>query len=517
MQAEQQKFNRLYKEIFDHNQIMFVGKLLQRAAKKWPTNIAVICQDKKITYEELYLRSVDLSIYFKSLGLSARDRVILYYENSIEFYVGYFGAWQCGAVVAALNVFLKEAELEHVIKDCQPKIIITSKNLKEKTEAALKAIQLDIKIFSEIDVEKNISQEIAKDFKVEKIEPDEMAALLYTSGTTGMPKGVMLSSKNILTNVIQGIAKLDVSPKDRVYCALPLFHAIVQNSCIWGICFLGGTVIVIPKIDRRYIRQGLEHKPSVMVGVPALFGLFCLMKDLNFDFVRFFFSGGDALPDKIRQMFSLIYRRKICNGYGLTETTPLVCVDMDDVNKPTDTVGRPVQGVEIKVTDEFGDEINPENVGTLWVKGDNVMLGYYNAPEATKKILVDGWLNTGDLGYIDKNGKIVLTGREKDLIVQKGIKIYPQEVENVIMSYPSVIQVGVIGLDVKTDGQVPVAFISVRDLNEPDLEQKIRDLCIRSLAPYKVPRQYIFKKELPTTSTGKVDKKVLRAELNQDK
>ena len=336
-----------------------------------------------------------------------------------------------------------------------------------------------------------------------------MAALLYTSGTTGLPKGVMLSSRNIFVNVIQGIAPLSFTTQERALGVLPLFHSFAQTTCVWGSTLLGCSVIVVPKIERRHIQEGLQLKPTVILGVPALFGLLCLMRNASFGSVKYFISGGDALPDRIRAAFALIYNRKLCSGYGLSETSPALTADMDDESAPTNTVGRPLVGVLLSIRDEKNNEVSQGEIGLIWASGEQIMLGYYNAPEKTAQVVVDGWFNTGDLGYIDEYGKLVITGREKDIIVNKGFKIYPQEIENIISSHPLVIRVGVLGVEDEAAGQVPVAYVQIRQAQE-GIEKQLRELCVHNLASYKVPRHFICTTDnLPTTATGKVDKKRL--------
>lgn len=206
----------------------------------------------------------------------------------------------------------------------------------------------------------------------------------------------------------------------------------------------------------------------------------------------------------------MVYNRKLCSGYGLSETSPVLTGDLDDETMPTNTVGRPVIGVSISIRDDQGQSLPPGKIGVIWVQGENVMLGYYNAPEKTAEVLVNGWFNTGDLGYINNQGKLVITGREKDVIINKGFKIYPQEVENIIATDSNVIRVGVIGEADQAAGQVPVAYVQVREMRQQGYEQTLKDLCTRNLAAYKVPRQfYITTDNLPITATGKVDKKKL--------
>jgi long-chain acyl-CoA synthetase len=308
------------------------------------------------------------------------------------------------------------------------------------------------------------------------------------------------------------MSRIDVSTNDSIFAALPLFHSFAQLCCVWGSFFLGGTAIVVPKIERKLLLQGLQYKPTIMMGVPALYGLFCLMKNAPFPAVRYFVTGGDAMPDKIRSSFEIIYRRRICNGFGLTETSPLVAANLDDELLPANTVGRPSIGMECQIRTENGDAVDARVDGVLWVKGDNVMLGYYNAPEQTAQVLQDGWFNTGDRAYFDDEGRLVITGREKDLIIHKGFNIYPQEIENILSMHPAVMRVGVVGKEDVDVGQVPVAFVSLREKGSETIEVELMKLCKQHLASYKIPKQIIILEEMPVTSLSKVDKKRLRKE-----
>ena len=504
-------FNELYQTVQRNGKLMFAGRLLQRAVQEHGDTVALIFHDQHITYKKLYALACALSAkIIAQHGVKPRDRAIICFENSPEFYIAYFAAWQAGLIVAPVNTFLKEKELAHIISDAQPAIIMTSSDrieLFQKVGITLPPVVTERDI-DDVDESAPIADTIFD------LEPEELAALLYTSGTTGLPKGVMLSTKNIMTNVLQVASLLGKPADERILGVLPLFHSFAQNTCVWASIFYGITIILVPKIDRRYILEALQHKPTVFLGVPALYGLICLMKNAPLDAVRIFVSGGDALPDKIRAAFGLIYRRKLVNGYGLTETTPVISANLDDETVPASNVGRPLIGIECVARDEHGLDLACGKIGVLWVKGDNVMLGYYRAPEATNQVLKDGWFNTGDLGYIDSHGRIVITGREKDLIINKGFNIYPQEIENVILSYPNAIRAGVVGR-IDEDGEVPVAFVQLRS-HEDDCERHLKALCTQHLALYKVPRQFFCStKELPSTATGKVDKKVLRAQLTE--
>ncbi len=534
--SEQQLFDILYQASLFEGKLLFIGRLLERAASLAPNNVALMYKEQTISYHDLYARAVALSKLLQARGVQKKDRVLLFWENAIEFYVAYFAVLQLGAVIAPLNVFLTEAEVVHIIADAQPRLMIVSDELFERIKnsalpplvrlsdfpaasgcatadmteaAALRSLPSQKARINEGRAPSD-EQEIT-DFKITDLEPEEMAALLYTSGTTGFPKGVMTSSKNAMTNVLQGIArlKLGLEHGERLLGILPLFHSFAQFVCIWGAFFTCSTVIVVPRIERRYLLEGLKKQPTMFLGVPALYGLLLLLRRINLDSIKYFVSGGDALQDKICAGFELLYRRKICSGYGLTETSPLISAQLEDEAVSAATVGKLVVGIQAEVRDENGKPLPQGQIGELWVKGDNIMLGYYNAPEATDAVLKNGWFNTGDNVYFDSENRLVIAGRVKDVIASKGIKIYPQEIENVIMSHPQVIRVGVIGREEKSVGQVPVAYVQVREIT-PTLETELQELCSSRLAPYKIPRAFICVTDgLPITATGKVDKKRL--------
>ncbi len=508
---EQIYFQELVQSITTSGRLLYAGRLLQRAAQLFGQQPAIIFKDTPISYQDLYRRVLSFAAVLQKHNVQPRDRVVMCFENSPEFYIAYYAAWHVGAVVAPINTFLKEVELTHIINDAQPKLIITSSDRVELFKKT--TVESLPPILTETDMPIDGSEQAGEPID---LEPDEMAALLYTSGTTGLPKGVMLSSRNIMINILQGVARFQIGQGEKMLGVLPLFHVFAQNVCLWSAIFIGATVILVVKIERRPILDGFAHQPTIFMGIPALYGLLCLLKTVPLDSVKFFICGGDALPDKIRAYFSLLYRRSICNGYGLTETSPILAVELDDVAEPTGTIGKPVEGVLCELRDEKGAVVSAGYMGELWVKGDNVMLGYYKAPEATADVLKDGWFNTGDVMYFDTDGKLVVTGRTKDTIKHKGLNIYPAEIENVIMSYANVMRVGVVGKEDTTHGEVPIAFVQLRQ-EQPGIDLVLRDLCQQHLATYKVPKEFrCTVAEIPVPATGKVDKKVLRKQLKAE-
>lgn len=512
-------FEQIKNQFGLNHRTMYAGSLLQEAYKRYPHHQALIDSEKTLSYKEFFYYASRLSKKLLSMGICSRDRVILYSENSIEFYIAYFAVWQIGAVIVPINTFLHERELTYIINDAEPTLIISSPTLIKNIQTLLTPETLtsvpQLLSTEEIDSSSLIpdtAEEELENFIITALEYDELCTLLYTSGTTGSPKGVMLSSRNILTNTMQGYARFmlcGLTNVERFFCVLPLFHVFAQNTCLWLPVMTGSSVIIVRKIDRKLILEGLLKKPTVFFGFPALYGLLCLMKNAPLDSIKLFVSGADMLPDKIRSAFALIYGRRICAGYGLSEASPVVGVNEQNESLPTNVIGKPVTGLTFEIRDEHGKVLPTGTIGTLWIKGDNIMMGYYKSPEATALVLQDEWLNTGDLASYDKAGNIAITGRIKDIIIHKGFNIYPAEIENVLLKHPTVFKAAVVGLEEDASGQIPVAYVAVKDRTS-DLENALRELCLHNLAAYKVPRKFICLDDLPMNATGKVDKKQLR-------
>jgi long-chain acyl-CoA synthetase len=515
--SEQQAFRDFLTMMTSNDRLMCPGELLRRAAIMYADTPALIYENKETTYRTLYEQSCAFAHVLVKHGVQSRDRVIISLNNSPAFYIAYCAAWHVGAIVTPVNTFLIESELRHIISDAQPAACIVDSVRVEMFKAAGFARAM----LTQEDIAAIGKPHWTPPPELVLLQPDACATLLYTSGTTGVPKGVMLSSHNIMANIAQVMARLNMEhdSRDRVFAVLPLFHVFAQNTCFWASFFAGITVIIVPKIDRRAILEGLKHKPTLFIGVPALYGLLCIMKNAPLTSVRLFASGGDMLPDKIRTGFALLYHRKIVNGYGLTETSPVIAAMVDDELVLAGTVGKPLIGIECEIRNTQG-VVQPDGVsGLLWVRGDNVMIGYYRSVEATMHVFQENWFNTGDLAYIDRKGRIVFTGREKDLIITKGFNVYPPEVENAIMQHQNVLAVGVIGCPDADIGEYVIAFVQLR-APQKDIEKELKALCALHIATYKIPRKFICSTdELPMTATRKIDKKVLRKQciINEGK
>ncbi len=490
--------------------LIFPGMLLARAARLWPDKIALLSgEEKKITYAQLYQQACAISHELLQRGVKAGDKVALLFENSPLYHAVYYGIWQLAAIIVPLNTFLTTQEIDHIVQDCQASYVVTSTTWASKLN---KEAQLSIPFFDAQSIleEEKLAQISDLPLPQPSLDAHDLIALLYTSGTTGTPKGVMLTSQNIMTNVAQLISCANlIKEDDRVYAALPLFHSFAQNTCVWSAIFVGVTIIIVPKIERKALLQGLAHQPTAMIGVPSLYGLFCLMKNAPLDSIRYFVSGGDALPTKIRTAFEIIYQRKLVNGYGMTEASPFIAVFLDDTQEGVGSVGHLAPNIQARLVDAMGNIIKNSEIGILEIKGNNIMLGYYNAPKATAEIVKDGWLNTGDLATFDQCQRLFIVGRSKDLIINKGFNIYPPEVENVLMSHPAVMRTAVIGISDEEGGEVVLGFITLRQA-APNVVAELRQHCMQQLAAYKVPKKIIVIQDMPINSLMKINKAELK-------
>ena len=509
--SEKDRYHFLRDTLQEFSDPFCAQSILRYAAHMHQEKVALIYKDTYLTYHALYMQVKLFARVLQAQGVRPGDIVIVCLENTPAFYVAYYAVWQLGAVVTPINTFLTEYELAHIVDDANPSCIVT---FAQKKAFFLQSSLNEEKILVLPEVPE-LQGECDNSQQMPSFTQEALAALLYTSGTTGVAKGVMLSSKNILTNILQSAARLGVYKSYRIFAILPLFHVFAQNTCVWMSVLTGSTIVLVPKIDRRYLLENMKHKPTIFLGVPALYGLLCLLKTVDLSSVELFISGGDALPDKIRSYFSLLYHRKIANGYGLTETAPVIAVDLEDYISPSGCVGRPLHGIICSIRNDNQQEVNVGEIGQLWVKGDMVMQGYYNASQETGKVMHDGFFNTGDCAYMTKDGRLVISGREKDLIISKGLNIYPQEIENALLSHPLVVRAGVVGKEHEEVGQVPVAFVQVTTIDVM-LEKELLLICKQKLAPYKIPKQFIFQtSDLPLTATNKIDKKKLRTKIEQ--
>ena len=469
-----------------------------------------------------------VSNYLYKIGIKKGERVGVLLVNSYEFFVSIIAIQRLGAIPVPINTFLKEREIKYIIENSDIKTLITQLKFREvivKTakETGLKNIickenldrrfnSLDIHSFKEALKEKPLTNLPAS------VSGEDIAIILYTSGTTGKPKGVMLTYDNLISNVKAIIDAMKFTEDDRFLVFLPMFHSFMLTADLLTPLYLGATVVILKSVKpfSKVIETVEREKITVFMGIPEIYAI---LNKLNLPktwgkSVRYFISGGAPLPLKVLEEFNKKFNARIYEGYGLTETSPTVSVNTEE-NYKAGSVGKPLNGVEVKIVNDRFEELGFNQVGEVVVKGKNVMKGYFNNEEATKKTIKDGWLLTGDYGFIDEEGFLHIVDRKKDLIISKGINIYPREIEEVLLEHPYIEECAVVGWKADNNGEVPVAFIKVKEgkkLTSKDLKLFLKD----KVAFYKIPKYFYFVEFLPRNPSGKILKRKLREILENN-
>jgi long-chain acyl-CoA synthetase len=484
---------------------------------------------KALTYKGFNEKVNQLANFLSSKGIKKSDRVAILLHNCIEFVVSYFAIVKIGAIALPLNTMLTFEELDLILQDAKAVGLITSGLFKETAD----------ELFTRVDslkflwMEENLEGECFKEGDASepscKCEDDDVATLIYTSGTTGSPKGVMLTHNNLISNAQACLKRVKITPKDRFSCLLLLYHSFTITTCVLVPFCAGATSVIIKSLKnfKHVLRQLLICKVSVLIAIPPIYRILAEAKTpffltaFPFKFlnpIRLCVSGGDALSPVIMQKFEKKFRIPIVEGYGLTEASPVVSLSPIR-GKRTGSVGQPLEGIEIRIvpacSDEeeaVGDENNKElptgEVGEILVRASSVMKGYHDRPEETKAAIKHGWLYTGDLGKLDEQGFLYIVDRKKDLIVMKGLNVYPKEVEDALYSHPKIKEAAVVGRHLEDGDEVPIAYVVLQE-GENITEEEIHKYLQHSLAHYKIPRRIEFRKELPKTPTGKILKRFL--------
>ena len=497
--------------------------MLHQTIEKYPRQKAVISK-VTVNYREFGEQVNRLAHALMNLDVIKGSRVGLLLSNSLEFMYAYFGILSIGAVVVPLNTFLKQAEIQYILQDCKLDVLIIHDHFRPITAALPQGLVPHIIVVSSQKREGSLLwQNIVRQEPVtrthRKIDPDDMAVILYTSGTTGHPKGVVLTHRNLLANVTSSCQTIQITAKDRFLLILPLFHAFTCTVCMLIPFFVGGSIILLSKIERQQLKKALIRKrPTILVGIPQLYNMlaqypyFRALRWLNP--IRLCISGAAPLSMETLEKFEQKFKIPLLEGYGLSEASPVVSINPPDKKRKPSSVGLPLPGIEVKVLDAEENELPPNTPGELAVKGENVMQGYFHLPEETKKVIRGEWLLTGDMARIDEEGFIFLVDRKKDMLLVKGLNVYPREIEELLNSHPKIQDSAVIGLSGGLKGEIPKAFIVLKE-KESLTEQEVKAFCKKNLASYKIPRYIEFRTSLPKTPTGKILKKNLRQEEEQ--
>ncbi|MBE3581882.1 MAG: long-chain fatty acid--CoA ligase [Thermoanaerobacteraceae bacterium] len=475
---------------------------------------ALIYQGRVITYGELDRRVNSYTGYLQSLGLAPGERVALCAPNSPQFVYSYLGASQAGAVVVSLNLMLTLEEIGYILRDSGAGTLILHPAVLERLQGREVPSPQDLGINRLIVLNEETCRAIAAspDPAAVPVRSSEVCTYLYTSGTTGRPKGAMLTHDNLVANVLALEEVSHFGPEHNFLCVLPMFHSFSWTVNVLLPLYLGARVTVKESFQPKDIfRTLVEEDITIFCGVPAMFTVLWRMGDKGrFKALRYGISGGAPLPPEVQRGFEEKFSCPLVEGYGLSEASPVVALNpLYGLRKPG-SIGLPLPGVEVKVVDDNDNEVPRGEVGELVVRGANVMQGYHNLPEETAGTLRGGWLHTGDLARQDEDGYLYVVDRKKDVIILSGFNVYPREIEDVLLTHPAVQDAAVIGVGDPLKGETIKAFIVLREGAEVRPHQ-LQEFLKERLAVYKIPRQWEFVEELPKNATGKVLKKLLRA------
>jgi long-chain acyl-CoA synthetase len=516
-----------------------LASVLEHRAKLTPQATAITCSGAHLTYAELEARASSVAGGLASLGIRPGDHVALSCPNLPAFPVAYFGILKAGAVVVPLNVLLKPREIAYHLRDSDARALIVFEGTAELPMAQMAragcddagcplliVITLDPAAPAKVSPALTLGQIMhthAGPFATVPREADDTAVILYTSGTTGQSKGAELTHLNMVSNAVANVSILRPAMRggleqDVMLVTLPLFHSTAQtcqmNAGLYGGCRLVLSARFEPQTCLQLMEQ--EHV-GFWIGVPTMYwALLQYVASTGADptavarNLRVCASGGAPMPHDVMRRFESVFRVRILEGYGLSETAPVV--SFNQVERPTKpgTVGLPVFGVEFQCVDEEDRPVPAGQPGEVVVRGTNVMKGYYKRPEESAAALRGGWFHTGDIGSVDADGYLTIVDRKKDMILRGGFNVYPRELEEVIMTHPAVALVAVIGIPDERLGEEVKAIV----VRRPDVDVTAEGLvewCREQFAAYKYPRHVEFREALPIGATGKILKRELRA------
>jgi long-chain acyl-CoA synthetase len=488
-----------------------------------PTHEAIIEDDTRWTYQNFTAQIDQAAAGFKAMQVQAGERVGLMLYNQKEFLVCFFALRKIGAVVVPINLGMLRQDIAYVIQNSGIRHLVIADSLYSN----LQHVPLSMIVVGD-SVEHSARR--YEDFlaagqahgpvETTSIAENNLAFLLYTSGTTGNPKGVMLSEKNILAN-IEGLEQLETfGMGDRFVLALPLFHSF--GLIVSLISFTSGaSLTLIPKFHPKNIVEAtIREQATILPLVPTLYSVILdiieKQGDIHLPHLRFCISGGASLPVQLLQRIKTVMKTTVLEGYGMTETSPVLTLNDPAKGSVPGSVGNPLPNVQVRIVGEDQTDCKTGEIGEIWVKGDNIMLGYYQLPEETQAVLdTAGWLRTGDLGHLDENGLLFISGgRKKDLIIKAGENISPVSIENVLYHHSAIREAAVIGVPDAKLGESIMACVSLQEGQAATAQEIIR-FCREQLSPAYVPAQVEFFDELPKNPTGKIAKKLLRDLISQ--
>ena len=508
---------------------MNIAYLLVNSASNHPDRIAIISEEKRISYEIFNQRVNQLAQAMRRNGLKKGDRVALMFFNTHHFAEVYFATIKMGALITPVNFRFVGEEIEYIVNNSEASFFFFAKDF-QQTISSIQDKLNTVKYFIGVDIKKMdfahdyesfLSLGVADEPKVEILENDP-CQIMYTSGTTGKPKGAVITHGNIFWNLINTILARDHSPGEISLIIGPLYHTAALNNHFTVQVALGGTSIMIKKFEPETVLRHIEkEKANVISGSPAMFNL--LLQYLKLDqfdtrSITKCTAGSAILPREIKERLLKVFPESngVYDLYGCTEASPTITtLKGKDSFRKHGSVGIPAPFLQARVVNDEGMPLPPNHVGELVCRGPNVMQGYYKNTEATKEAIKDEWLYTGDLATVDEDGYFYIVDRKKDMIVSGGENIYPREIEEVLFRHPAIADVAVVGIPDSIWGESVKAFV-VTKAGETVTEKEVIDFCKKHLASYKKPKQIAFISTIPRNPSGKVLKRILKSESKKD-
>lgn len=497
-------------------------EFLSQSAVKFPQQTAVIHNNQRIPYSELDLHVKKFALALVQLGVKKGDRVALFLQNVPEYIISYYGALRQGAIVLPMNPLVKEDEFNTIFSSTTPSILVLDEALFSVAAPSLK----DVSSENTISVGFNEASGRAQSFdslltrqkgQLDRVEinPDDPAIIQYTGGTTGIPKGAVLSHRNLVANALQNCAWFNWTEKDVVMGTLPLYHSWGASVNMNSVFAVGATLLLVTRFQIDTALESIEReKATTWYGPPTLFTMLVNYPELSnytLSSLRYVKIGAAPIPEEIRRQWeSMTGGVKMVLGYGLTEACPeAISSPPGDIR--SGTVGIPIMDTDAKIVDiETGKkELSLGEAGELIISGPQVMKGYWKDSNQTNFALREGWLFTGDMASIDKDGYVTIIDRLKNTIKYKGYTVFPAEIENVLYKHPSVKECCVVGKPDSFAGEIPKAFIVLKERHNPTAEEII-EFCRKQITPYKRVREVEFVDRLPKTTVGKILARKLR-------
>jgi len=502
--------------------------MLEKTVSQYARKTAIVSGGRRVSYAELDETSNKMANALIEMGVNKGDRVAMLLSNSPEFVAVYFGIIKAGGIAVPLDIRYKVDELAHFFGSCQPKALVAESPVLEPLIPALsrfKSIEHVVELGSEYEGRFFSYQEIMAASSAQRVEiplePDDIGTISYTGGPTNRPRGATLSHRSLVAEAVMSAGGFQQTDKDIVMLfALPLYHMFGLASVLLTSVYKGSTVVIVPGTGRSissFIETIEKEKGTIYMGVPYIYALAISVAERegvknDLSSLRLWVSGGAPLSMDIVQQFKHYYGADLLNIWGLTEAVSHVTYQPLDGTGKLDSLGKALPGWKVKIVDDKGRELPVNQPGEVIVAGP-FMEGYYNNPQATARAIKDGWLYTGDMGRIDEDGYLFLTGRKKEMIILKGQNIYPSDIEEVLVGYYKIARAKVIGIPDKLRGEIVSAVIRSKG-KVVATEQEVRHFCQTHMADYKLPKQIVFTKSLVKTAATKIGKKNIRNYLS---